>query len=94
MNQWTKEQFTNESLAVPFQRISPETWMQRRNIQKMLTVDEDPQVYYTCESRTISNDVYDQLMSELDSPAQTQSNNYQLDILEALTDLYEMIGGV
>lgn len=98
--EWTAEQITAE--PHDFERVNPTTWIQRRNIQ---VNPNEEQGGYTCESRFISNDVYEALMETLDSPAQalimesfanvtdnqaTDSVN-QVTLMEALADIYTAI---
>ena len=80
MTNWTEDRFTNDVLAIPFQKISPETWMQRRNIQ--LVTDEQWGTYYTCESRTITNDEYIEYLSDLNN-----KNTADIDYLAMMVDV-------
>lgn len=52
-----------------FQRISEDTFIQRRNIHKAAGTEEFPDGGYECESRRISEDVYDALMETLNTPS-------------------------
>lgn len=92
---WYIDTFSNKSLAVQFLKASQDTWIQKRNIQLVEEPldDGETMVYYTCEYRIISNDVYEELTSEPYSPANEMLKSDQLDLMEAIADIYTLLLG-
>lgn len=65
--QWTKEQGSGQ-LPERFEKISADTYIQRRNIEEAPEKEDVTDPGWECESRFISEDVYEALMEEYDSP--------------------------
>lgn len=65
--QWTKEQGSGQ-LPERFEKISADTYIQRRNIEEAPEKEGVTDPGWECESRYISEDVYEALMEEYDSP--------------------------
>ncbi len=61
---WQKEMTSEQPLE--FEQVNPTTYIQRKNIEENPNEDQGG---FICESRFISNDVYEALMEEYDSPA-------------------------
>lgn len=89
-----------------FQKLNPTTYIQRKNIRKMESKEgEMGFLGYICESRIISNEVYEAFMDDMNAPSQMEireklqkveesqdladSNN--LVIMSAIADLYEAL---
>ena len=89
--EWTKERFSNEPIM--FVKIGPSTWLQRRNITKLESTENDPNPGYECESRKISDDIYQSFMNTLNGPSHEEIVNDQIDIMEAIADIYMILEG-
>lgn len=76
-----------------FVKIGHSTWLQRRNIIKMEATEEDPNPGYECESRKISDDIYQNFMNALNGPSHEEIINDQIDIMEAIADIYIILEG-
>lgn len=63
---WSKELCSSK--PEQFEKLNAETWIQRKDIQRAPKKDDVPDPGYTCMSRMISNDVYEALMEEYESP--------------------------
>lgn len=63
---WSKELCSSK--PEQFEKLNAETWIQRKDIQRAPKKDDVPDPGYTCMSRMISNDVYEALQEEYESP--------------------------
>lgn len=79
--QWTKEQGSGQ-WPERFERVSSDTYIQRRNITEASESEEVTDPGWECESRFISEDVYEALMEEYDSPTY-KTLLEQMEIIEA-----------
>lgn len=63
--EWTKE--ITPTQPEQFQQLSPDTWIQRRNITREPDRQDGTKGGFICESRKISRDIYETIMEEKDS---------------------------
>ena len=84
--EWKKEHIPSEPSI--FQMLNPTTYMQRRNITK---TEEG----YTCESRKISKDIYDELQDQAAFVSQVVSQTAAVDqeYKDAYTAAMILLGG-
>ena len=70
-------------------------YLQRRNIVKRDPDPEFPDIDpgYKCESRTIPKELYEELVDTLNTPANEQLKADQLDMMEAIADIYTILEG-
>ena len=64
-SEWRKENCGTK--PEQFQQLSDNSWIQRKNIRKAPDTLEGTDGGYNCESRYISNDVYEAIIEERDS---------------------------
>ena len=76
-----------------FVQLNDSVYLQRKNIQAASIDPEfpDSDPGYICESRIISKDVYEDLITP--TPVDDNATNNMLDIMEALADIYTILEG-
>lgn len=55
-----------------FEKVNENTYIQRKNIRKNPETDDGIEPGWSCESRFISDDIYEDFMEVMSSPAQEQ----------------------
>ena len=93
-----------------FEKVNNDTYIQRRNIRRdTLTEDStESEPGWICEARFISDDIYEDFMEVMNSPAQEQIvNNFEtiqnaqagtdentITLMLGTADLYEKLDGI
>ena len=88
---WTEEKFSGEPLR--FVQLNDSVFLQRKNIQALPVDPEypDSDPGYVCESRKISKDVYEDLITS--TPIDDEVTSNMFDIMEAIADIYTILEG-
>lgn len=63
-NAWFTEQLAFE--PIEFSRLNPHMWIQRRKIQLRTRDMDTGTVLYTCESRKLTNEEYEQIQNQIE----------------------------
>ena len=105
---WSEERLGYQPLQ--FEKVNGNTYIQRRNIRRGVLVEgsTESEPGWICEARFISDDIYEDFMEVMNSPAQEQIvNNFTaiqnkqagtdentITLMLGTADLYEKLDGI
>ena len=105
---WSEERIGYQPLQ--FEKANDDTYIQRRNIRRDVLVEgsTESEPGWICEARFISDDIYEDFMEVMNSPAQEQIiNNFTtiqntqagtdentITLMLGTADLYEKLDGI
>jgi hypothetical protein len=85
--EWSVEYFNSD--PVDFVKANDTTWLQRKNIEPLYDPEDKTIITgYKCESRFISNDIYETLVETVNTSAHLEDEKAQIDQMDAIADLY------